>query len=661
MAAAERVKPASPHFASHPGGNGPAVGVQKCWIELLESAALTHSIRRVVENVSDASRRASLLPRCPGMISPTNTTTANCDVVIRGGRVFDGAGSPAVTADVAIHDGKVQAVGPGLPQTGRREVDAVGAWVLPGMLDIHTHYDAEVEAMPGLEESVRHGVTTVVMGNCSLSAALGTKKEILDLFCRVESLPREVLSKWLGDDIIPWNGVREYYAHLERLAIGPNVASFIGHSNVRAHVMGMKRSLEVSKAEPDEIRRMQRIVDEAMAEGYLGLSIDMLPWHRLDGPPYAGVSVPSQHAHPSEYRSLAHVVRRRQRVLQATPNALTKSTVAILGMLSTGLGRKPLRTTIVAAMDVKTNRAIYKIATIGGTVLNKFFRANIRWQALAEPFLNYCDGVHTPLFEEFPTGVKAISATSDDRKQMFADPAFRRAFRRDWETTGARVFHRDLADMWVVASPVAGQAGKSFAELAIGARREPLELFLDLLAEHDSAIRWKTVVTNDRAAQRQFLLSHDTTLPGFNDSGAHVRNMAFQDGALQMLQQVLLNPQLMPLEKAIHKLTGQSAAWLGLDCGFLRPGAWADVVVISPDELRRGSARRSNITILACTAPCGWSSVPTASCARCSWAGVWPLRTANSPPSLAANASADCSARNAEQPRSTRPATRPTR
>ncbi len=371
------------------------------------------------------------------MVSSTEQAAhPTCDVVIRGGTVFDGAGTPGVAADVAIQQGKVQAVGPRLPQTGQREVDAAGCWVMPGMLDIHTHYDAEIEAMPGLEESVRHGVTTVVMGNCSLSAALGKKKDILDLFCRVESLPRDVLSKWLGDDIT-WRGVREYYDHLDHLPLGPNVASLIGHSNVRAEVMGMERSLSVSKAEPDEIKSMQSIVDDALAEGYLGLSIDMLPWHRLDGEPFRGISVPSQHAHPSEYRSLADVVRQRDRILQATPNALTKSTVAILGMLSTGIGRKSLRTTIVAAMDVKTDRKVYRIATMGGTILNKLFRANIRWQTLAEPFLNYCDGVCTPMFEEFATGVEAISATPDERRQMFRDAKFRRAFRADGRASAA--------------------------------------------------------------------------------------------------------------------------------------------------------------------------------------------------------------------------------
>jgi N-acyl-D-aspartate/D-glutamate deacylase len=168
--------------------------------------------------------------------------------VIRNGLFFDGSGRKPTQCDVAIDGGKVKSAGPKLPAAGRREIDATGCWVMPGMLDIHTHYDAEIEAIPGLDESVRHGVTTVVMGNCSLSTAVGNKKDILDLFCRVESLPRDVLSKWLGPgEALPWNGVREYYQHLDTVPMGPNVASFIGHSNVRSHVMGMDRSLKVAK------------------------------------------------------------------------------------------------------------------------------------------------------------------------------------------------------------------------------------------------------------------------------------------------------------------------------------------------------------------------------------------------------------------------------
>ncbi len=516
-----------------------------------------------------------------GSASPT------CDLVIRNGQIFDGTDRPSVPGDLAIANGKVLASGPRLEHRGAREIDASGCWVTPGMLDIHTHYDAEIEALPGLEESVRHGVTTVVMGNCSLSTALGSKKDLLDLFCRVESLPRDLLSRWLGPELT-WRDVRTYYEHLDTLPLGPNVSSFIGHSSIRAHVMGMERSLSVAKASRDELTAMGKIVDEAMQAGYLGLSIDMLPWHRLDGEPFKGISVPSQHAHPSEYRSLADVVRRWGRVLQATPNALTKSTVAVLGMISTGVLRKPLKTTIVAAMDVKTNRRIYQIATHGATLLNRVFRANIRWQALAEPFLNYCDGVHTPLFEEFPAGVAAITATPEERREMFRDSKFRAQFRREWLASGQRVFHRDLDDMFVVSCPLPGSAGKSFQQLAEEAGADPLEYFLDLLAAYDDQVRWKTVVTNDRPAQRRYILAHPTTLPGFNDSGAHNRNMAFQDGGLQMLQQVYNHPELMSVHSAVAKLTGETASWLGLDTGRIRPGDWADVIVIDPEKLRHG-------------------------------------------------------------------------
>lgn len=517
----------------------------------------------------------------------TTLSPATHDVVVRNGLFFDGLGSPPRKADVAIDGGKVRQIEASLAARGRREIDADGCWVTPGMLDIHTHYDAEIEAIPGLDESVRHGVTTVVMGNCSLSAAVGSRKDVLDLFCRVESLPRDVLARFLGDEI-PWKNVREYYEHLDSLPIGPNVSSFVGHSSVRAHVMGMERSLKESKATRDEIRGMQRIVSEAMDEGYLGLSIDLLPWHRMDGEPFCGISVPSQHAAPSEYGKLAKVVRARDRVLQATPNALNKKTVLIIALLSTGVLRKPLRTTIVAAMDVKTNRAVYRIATIGATVMNGLLRSNIRWQSLAEPFLNYCDGVFTPLFEEFPTGVAAISASPEERRRMFADPEYRAAFRKDWESPSERLFHRNLDDMWILSSPVAGHAGKSFQQAAEDAGADPIEYFMDLMAEHDTAVRWKTVVTNDRPEKRRFLFAHPTTLPGFNDSGAHARNMAFQDGGLQMLQQVLLHPETMPIEKAVHKLTGLSAQWLGLDAGTLEPGKHADLVVVDPQKLRDG-------------------------------------------------------------------------
>lgn len=509
------------------------------------------------------------------------------DLVIRNGTLFDGSGSPGRVADVAVSGGRVTETGPKLSTTGAREIDATGCWVTPGFIDVHTHYDAEVEVLPGLEESVRHGVTTAIFGNCSLSAALGSEQEILDLFCRVESLPRDLMEKWLKDRIT-WRSVSEYYDHLDRLPLGPNVATFLGHSNVRIHAMGLDRSLKVPKASAEEIARMKRIVREALDAGYLGLSVDMLPWHRMDGDAYRGISVPSQQAHVSEYRALAEVVRDAGRILQATPNALMKKTVVEILRLSIGLGRRPLKATMIAAMDVKTDRKVWRLATGMARTANRYLRADFRWQALAEPFLNFCDGVNTPLFEEFPAGVELISATADTRRALLRSPKFRSQFTHEWRDSRQRVFHRNFADMWVVSSPDISHAGKSVAEIARGRRQDPLECFLDLLAEHDSAFRWKTEVSNDRPEIRARILAHPDTLPGFNDSGAHNRNMAFQDGPLQTLRQAQQYPDILPVELAVKKLTADIAGWMGLDTGTLAPGSAADAVVLDPAMLQTG-------------------------------------------------------------------------
>ena len=107
------------------------------------------------------------------------------ELLIRNGLLFDGSGAPARQADVLIDQGRVVKIEANSSARGQREIDATGQWVLPGIVDIHTHYDAEVEAAPGLLESLQHGVTSLVFGNCSLSLAIGDADDMIDLFARV--------------------------------------------------------------------------------------------------------------------------------------------------------------------------------------------------------------------------------------------------------------------------------------------------------------------------------------------------------------------------------------------------------------------------------------------------------------------------------------------
>jgi len=511
--------------------------------------------------------------------------------VIRNGLFFDGSGRKGEQKDIVIKDGKVADVYDKAPAIEHAtEIDATDKWVTPGFIDIHTHYDAEIEVMPGLEESVRHGTTTVVMGNCSISAALGKDEDIVDLFCRVENMTAQVLTEWIKDKIT-WNSLAEYYEHLDSLPMGPNVASFIGHSNIRIAAMGVDRSFKSPKATETEQTRMNNYLNEAMEAGYLGMSIDMLPFHRWGGvftDEYKGTSVPSQQASVKEYRKLANILRRHNRVLQATPNALDKmSGIHLLGM-SSGIFRKPLKTTIVAAMDLKSDEKIHKLVTTLAMVGKRFFNADMRFQALSMPFLNYGEGPITPLFEEFPSMVEVIGANREERKIAFQDPKFRKWFRKDWNHKATSVFPRLLSEMMITKAPDSSLVAHNFQELADKAGMDGLDYFMDLVIEHDTDLIWKVTAANHRDKVRVQLLAHEATIPGFNDSGAHNVNMAFHDGSLQALRQSLEYPDIFPIEKAIHRLTKMPSDWLGLDSGSLEVGRRADVCVIDPSKLKSG-------------------------------------------------------------------------
>ena len=511
--------------------------------------------------------------------------------IIRNGLLYDGTLSKGRKADIIIQNGNIQFVDDRAPEIeGARTIDATGKWITPGFLDIHTHYDAEIEVMPGLEESVRHGTTTVVMGNCSISAALGKDEDIIDLFARVENMPAQLLTDWIKDKIT-WKSLSEYYDHLEKLPMGPNVASFVGHSNIRIAAMGLDRSFNEPHATEEEKKKMQRYLEEAMEAGYLGMSIDMLPFHRWAGifkPEYKGASVPSQQASVGEYRKLAKVLRKYDRVLQATPNALDKKSGLYLTMMSSGWFRKPLKTTVVAAMDLKSDESIYKLITRGSAFANTILRADMRFQALAFPFLQYGEGPITPLFEEFPSMVKMIGADHAERVASFSDPKFRQWFRDDWNSSHTSVFPKLLHEMTVTKSPDATLVGKTYQQLADKAGVDGLEHFMDIMQQYDTDIQWECTAANHREQQRIELLANDHTIPGFNDSGAHNVNLAYHDGALQTLKSALDRPDILSIEKAVHRLTKMPADWLGIDTGTIAVGRQADICIIDPERLETG-------------------------------------------------------------------------
>ena len=559
------------------------------------------------------------------------------DLIIRNAKVFDGHGSPGRVGDVAVKAGKIAALGGRLPTAESQAVhDAEGQWLTPGLLDIHTHEDLEAELDPGLPEVVRHGTTSVVVGNCSIGLAFGNQRQsamdadqdpIVDCFARVENIPKSVLTKTA--DKATWSTPADYLKHLDELPLAANMAPFLPHSMLRIEVMGLHDSVN-RQPTAAELDRMAGILDEAMQEGYLGLSTDGLPLHFLANEPNLSKRIPTQYAEFAEYKQLTDVVRKHDRVWQMTPATDNGGLAARLFMLSSGrLYGKPLKVTALAAIDSVNNRANLLQGLLFANLLNsKALQGNFRLQCLSAPFRVYSEGAVSPLAEADPMMRRLIETELDDvkrRRQILADPQFVEAFRAMWSRgkSGFNIGHlrrklrlekefltRDLNDMQIYRSSVASWPGQTMAWIyhryqawclnsdsiddaqeaeaftALGKSiRDEGEFFLGLLRHFDTDLHWCYVAANKDPEVVKRLLLHPKLLPGFNDSGAHVTNMAFFDGNLRALK-IGLQESEDCFAHMLSRLTSEPAEFFGLDgVGSLRVGSRADMVLLNPQQL----------------------------------------------------------------------------
>jgi N-acyl-D-aspartate/D-glutamate deacylase len=515
------------------------------------------------------------------------------DVIVRDGLWFDGTGAEPQQRNLGIKDGRVAVVSAEvLDETGCAEViDAGGRWVLPGMVDIHTHYDIEVLEGPALAESLRHGVTTIFLGSCSLSTIHVDPVDAGDLFGRVEAIPRRHVIEGVTEHKT-WSNASEYVDALESLPLGPNLAAFVGHSDLRTATMGLdsatRKGVRPTRAQQT---RMEAWLEEALDAGFIGMSSQQLLFDKLDGETCRSRTLPSTFAKARELRRLNAILRRRGRVLQSGPNIKNPLNILSQAMSSLGIGRRRLKTSLLSAADIKALPFVIRIMGPIATVVNKL-GGNFRWQHLPVPFEVYADGIDLVIFEEFGSGAAALHLSEEiARNELLRDEEYRRRFRKDYDSKyGPRVWHRDFFDADIVECPDASVIGKSFGQ--VGVERDglhPVDAFLDLVLEHGTALRWRTTISNHRPEFLKKLAKDPGVQIGFSDAGAHLRNMAFYNCGLRLLKHVVeaekTGTPFMTVEHAVHRLTGELADWYGLDAGHLREGDRADLVVIDPARL----------------------------------------------------------------------------
>ena len=514
------------------------------------------------------------------------------DIVIRNGLYFDGAGGPGLPSDIGIRDGRIAEISatPLPAAAATRVIDATDRWIIPGFLEIHSHYDAEIIAAPALRESVRHGVTTVTLGSCSLSMIAAEPEDCSDLFTRVEAVPREGVLPLLRRTKT-WRTPAEYRAFYQQHPIGPNVTSFIGHSDLRVAVMGIERASSKVVPTEAELAEMEGMLEAALDAGCLGLSVMTTRLDKMDGERVWSRPLPSTFANWREFSRLFRVLRRRGAVLQGAPDAVSKVNIFAFLYHATGLFGRRLKMTMLTAMDLKSQPFLHWLTRGLGWTVNRLFGADFRWQVLPAPFVVYADGLDINLFEEFSAGEALRDVKdADDRYRRAAEPAFREAFKKGMKATlTIGIWDRKMADLQIVDCPDRALVGRYCGEIGAPEGRDAVDVFFDLAVRYRDALRVRLAVGNLRPAIMHKLIASPNTQIGFADSGAHIRGLAKYNFGLRLLKYArdaeLAGQPFISIGRAVHRATGELADWFGVDAGHIRVGDRADLVIVNPAGL----------------------------------------------------------------------------
>ena len=496
------------------------------------------------------------------------------ELIIKNGKIIDGSGIPGFHADVAVSGGRIVEIGQ-VSGDARRVLDADGLVVSPGIVDNHTHYDAQVTWDPLCTFSCYHGVTTVVMGNCSLALAPAHKEDremLASVLSHVEAIPLEAIRAGVTWS---WETIPQYLDALDQ-RLGINVASLIGHSAVRRYVMG--EASQERHATDDEVAAMKAIVREGIEAGAVGVSFERNLRH-FD---WNGRLAPTNVASDAEIFAVAGVVDEVGR-----------------GVIQFGGDRK------LGAQVAKTSRC----PVFYGNITQQTVAPN-RWREQLTEAENMMRQGHRAYqfvmprpgdlrytlktaqhFDAMPNWKSVMLLPLDERKQAFRDPEIRARLHLEAVETPNNPNHPgDFTRRWdlqFIFRPTLPKnqhlKGKSVADIAHDQGKDVLDTFLDLALEEELETEFERHEVNSDEAAMTALLTSPYTIIGQSDGGAHVVFRTDYSYSTYLLSHWVRERGIMSLEEAIRKLTFVPASLFGLfDRGLVRPGMAADLMVFDP-------------------------------------------------------------------------------
>ena len=506
------------------------------------------------------------------------------DLMIKGPSVYDGSGRPPSRVNVLVDDGRIVSVdddaGP-----AREVVQADGLALMPGIIDTHTHYDAQITWDPLVNPSPALGVTSVIMGNCGFTIAPcrpADRDLVMRNLTHVEGMSLDALRSG-----IDWSfeSFPQYLDALERRGVGPNVACFVGHSSVRTFVLREDASKRAATAE--EIGEMRALVVDGMRAGACGFSTTRNTQHNGE----AGIPMPSRLADENELIALSSGLKESGRgILMMTKDAVTP--MPLIEKLAQSAGR-PYLVAALLHSDVMPESTFEDLEYIRAA----HSRGNRLYGAVSPCPLTFEFTLHEPyVFEGLIAWQPLMKMDLPALKSTLADPVFRQRVKDELAVRSRRLFNGDWQKMFVTqAAQPQNQRfdGNSMDNLAREAGKHPLDFMLDLsLSEGLDTLFTGTLLNSDEDAVGR-LLRDPNSIVSLSDAGAHLTFLCDAGFGLHLLGHWSRDLQALPMEHAVRKLTAEPAALFGIrDRGTIEPGQAADLLLFDPATVGRGRSQR---------------------------------------------------------------------